>query len=609
MRQYVPIKRERVLRGWSQTKVAQEIGTLPRNISRWERGLHAPSPYFREKLCLLFSKDAVTLGLAEPYDTSNPEKEMQESKGKHQVSPCLRDPLLPENVSGTKFLVGREVLLQQLIQWVSITQKSSTFFALNGLPGVGKTVLALALTQQEDIQKQFAQGILWAGLGPHAQVKEHLSRWGVLLGIKAKERKNLQKIEAWNKALRLVIGERRLLIVIDDVWKIEDILALQVGGPNCVYLVTTRFPLLGLQVAGKERTFTIPELRQEDGLILLKYFAPNVVKQELALCRQLIQQVGVLPLALTLMGRHLQTESVLNQPPRIQKALARLQNGEQRLNISFPRSLGDIHPNLSTDTLLSLTAVIAVSEQQLDERTRKCLYALAVLPTKPASFSEGVATTVMQQPVEVLDVLYSVGLVESAGTGRYMLHQTIASYAWAKNSDEQTHLRLLEYSTVFAKTYQKDYTLLETERDVILLALQFAHSSGLSHKLIQLILAFVPFLISRGLYTIAETYLLASWKVANEQEKIHLAGAVGDVLIRMGNYEQAEECLYKGLYLAQVQDDAGQEQIIYISMFLGVLMEKRGRYRQSMLYYQNALSAARDRSLREILYWTHTIRL
>ncbi|GCE50835.1 putative membrane protein [Thermosporothrix hazakensis] len=59
------LRREREKRGWSQARVAEQIGTEAVNVSRWERGYATPSPYFREKLCLLFGKDARELGFLE----------------------------------------------------------------------------------------------------------------------------------------------------------------------------------------------------------------------------------------------------------------------------------------------------------------------------------------------------------------------------------------------------------------------------------------------------------------------------------------------------------------------------------------------------------------
>lgn len=59
------LKQARELRGWSQAKVAEQIGTDATTVSRWERGLFSPTPYFRERLCTLFGKNAQELGLLE----------------------------------------------------------------------------------------------------------------------------------------------------------------------------------------------------------------------------------------------------------------------------------------------------------------------------------------------------------------------------------------------------------------------------------------------------------------------------------------------------------------------------------------------------------------
>ncbi len=57
------LKRERELRGWSQALVAEKIGAQTNLINRWENGHAFPSPYYREKLCSLFDKDAEALDL------------------------------------------------------------------------------------------------------------------------------------------------------------------------------------------------------------------------------------------------------------------------------------------------------------------------------------------------------------------------------------------------------------------------------------------------------------------------------------------------------------------------------------------------------------------
>lgn len=66
------LKRERELRGWSQAMVAEKIGSQPALVNRWENGYAFPSPYYREKLCQLFEKDAEALGLIKNATTEIP---------------------------------------------------------------------------------------------------------------------------------------------------------------------------------------------------------------------------------------------------------------------------------------------------------------------------------------------------------------------------------------------------------------------------------------------------------------------------------------------------------------------------------------------------------
>jgi transcriptional regulator with XRE-family HTH domain len=62
---------ERLRRHWTQLEVADHLGTTPGNVSRWERGITSPGPYFRSRLCDLFGKNARELGLTwdEPDET------------------------------------------------------------------------------------------------------------------------------------------------------------------------------------------------------------------------------------------------------------------------------------------------------------------------------------------------------------------------------------------------------------------------------------------------------------------------------------------------------------------------------------------------------------
>jgi transcriptional regulator with XRE-family HTH domain/ATP/maltotriose-dependent transcriptional regulator MalT len=60
------LRHERVVRGWTQHYVAEQLGADPNIVSRWERGERPPGLYYQEKLCQLFGKSAAELGLIQP---------------------------------------------------------------------------------------------------------------------------------------------------------------------------------------------------------------------------------------------------------------------------------------------------------------------------------------------------------------------------------------------------------------------------------------------------------------------------------------------------------------------------------------------------------------
>src|SRR5438105_14946289 len=57
------IRKEREQRAWTQSEVAERIGSTRINISRWENGATVPSPYYRQRLAELFEKSVQELGL------------------------------------------------------------------------------------------------------------------------------------------------------------------------------------------------------------------------------------------------------------------------------------------------------------------------------------------------------------------------------------------------------------------------------------------------------------------------------------------------------------------------------------------------------------------
>lgn len=577
----VNLTKARTGRKWSQQEVAELIGTTHLNVSRWERGITRPGPYFRSKLCALFGKSPQELDLAEPaapfptiaepvYDTAIP------------LRPATR-------------LVGRDNELVQLKQRL-FNGGSVALTALNGLPGVGKTALSIELAHDLDIRAHFHDGILWAALGPEPNIPGLLTRWGTLLGLSSTEISGLSDNDARAIAVNRAIGSRQLLLVIDDAWHVEDALALKIGGLNCAHLVTTRFPTIATAIAS-EGAIVIRELDEHEGMTLLRMLAPRVVDHEKQKAHDLVNAVGGLPLALTLMGKYLRVQAYSGQPRRIAAALERLSRAEERLQLHEALGPLDRHPSLSREQSLSLRSVFAVTDQQLDEQARAALYALSVFPSKPNSFSEEAALYVGACTANTLDTLLDTGLLDSSVAGRYALHQTIADYARLHlDENNRPYARLVTYFTGYVESHKKDYELLETESNIILAALEIAYELGQWPDLVRCACAFAPFLLVRGIYATAEDYLQRAYNAAmvlGDSYGITTALLyLGQIALRQGNYTQAESYYREGLALARRIEN--HERISALLADLGWVTWKQGSYTKAEAFLQEGLTLARQ---------------
>ncbi len=165
--------------------------------------------------------------------------------GEKRTVPFLAPPQPPYD------LIGRDDLLRDLKAKL-LEGKNLALSALNGLPGIGRTALAVALAYDPQVLSHFSDGILWAGLGRDASetnVLSILSLWGTALGVPPNEMEKLPDVKARRERIQATIGQRSILLVIDDAWKIELAWQLKVGGPNCAYLLTTRVPEVATRYA------------------------------------------------------------------------------------------------------------------------------------------------------------------------------------------------------------------------------------------------------------------------------------------------------------------------------------------------------------------------
>ncbi len=551
------LKRARMLKSLSQEDVAREIGTDPSKVAEWELGYSKPRIYAQRKLCALFGMTPKELGFL-----------IEELPPKPSDS-YIYDPATPSPIQG---FVGRHELLESLKKRLFDSQ-NVILSALHGLPGVGKTSIAVKLAYDPDVQTHFADGVLWAGVGREPNIPETLRRWGRLLGLSDTEMAKLSSDKAWAMAIGEAIGRRRMLLVLDDIWQIEHAKAFQFGGPSCQYLITTRRPRIATHFANEERIL-VPELNEADSVALLACIVPPLVKTEPEDIQKLVQAVGGLPLALKLMGSYLSGQTYSNQPRRIDNALKRLRDVEERLQLQEAKGVRDRHPSLPDRETISLRAVIEISDEVLQENERQVLRAFSVFPPKPNTFSEEAALEVATTSSETLDYLIDTGLVEVSRQGRYALHQTIADYANVRRTDETVEKRMADYFARYVDTTSKiSERALETDEANINEALKLARNHRYNELVIKLCMGMQYFWRNSGRRAASLEYLpwgIEAAKLIQTREsrlsEATLAYTYGQVLFQMSKSNDAVENYMKSLTIRQELGDKKNEGIVLAAL-------------------------------------------
>lgn len=491
-------------------------------------------------------------------------------------------------------MIGREQLLHEVKSWL-LNGQAVSLGALHGLPGVGKTALAIELAHDPEIQARFRDGILWVGLGRQPDIQASLMGWALALNIPQARLTRCASVAEYARLLHTTIGLRPMLLVIDDAWQLDDALAFKVGGPNCAYIVTTRLASIAMDFAGK-RTAIMHELSITDGLSLLAQFAPLAVEVEPEEALALVRAVGCLPLALILMGGYLRRQTYAGQRRRLQQALLMLREAETRLKLAQPQSLLEQPQSSTSAEWLSLHASISLSDVALDATPRQALRDLALFPPKPNTFSEEAMLKVTAAPITVLDTLVDYGLVEHVGNGRYTLHQAIADYARSQGGRLEAAQRLVNYSAQYVTDHSTDFKQLDRELDNILLSLQVAHEIDEPAALLQNIDILCTYLADRGLYTAAKQYLDRAFQAAqivnHTSHLIAVSRNSGRLAIRQGHYTDAEQHFLTGLKLArscqmrQAEADCLRD--------LGIIARHQANYRQAMAYLEQAVNIFDD---------------
>ena len=178
--------------------------------------------------------------------------------------------------------------------------------ALAGMGGIGKTVLAKALTDDEVVQRAFPDGIVWITAGKERK-RDFIEEMREVAKALGDDLSGYDTALACEHQYRTTIANKAALIVVDDVWSKADIEPLLAESPRSRFLFTTRDASIGRFVSAHEHRADLLDLAQSREL--LASWANLPVAELPAAADEMIAECGRLPLALSVVGAMLRGES------------------------------------------------------------------------------------------------------------------------------------------------------------------------------------------------------------------------------------------------------------------------------------------------------------
>ncbi len=411
-----------------------------------------------------------------------------------------------------------------------------------------------------------------------------------------------KSIEVINKATKEVlsqsihdrIGARPYMIIVDDVWDIEQAILLRVGGPNCHHLYTTRLLQIALSLADANGPLRIEELSLGDSITLLSQFVDERTLSAFDISLEsLAKASGGLPLALMLTGCLLSQAMHSGMMQRFRKLLLALQDPTQRMMLSIPVGPNDAGNNSAGQ--LSVYTQIAGTEQVLSDEARRALADLGVFLPKPHSFPSDAALSVGNCTIDAIDELVGFGLLETLPGDRFTLHQSISEYARMRLSDDAAWHRMVRWYAEYAEINENNYIALDAEWDNMQYAFGVAQERHFGTELLRAAHAIPSFLLSRNMSERA--YDLLSMTLSESREDgsparmaRHLV-LLARTALHAKAYQEASTAIHEALHLIDTNSEATQ-QLPTAYEIAAMVANALGKTEEALEWYARAMEAA-----------------
>jgi WD40 repeat protein len=206
-------------------------------------------------------------------------------------------PELPPNFLPRLELQSLKAQVLSEVQQPIVMTGSAQRIGVQGMGGIGKSVLAAALAREPEVQQAFPDGILWVTVGIEPLL---VTQQADLAAALSEEKPAFNEVKQGKECLGQLLANRACLLILDDVWQLDHADAFNALGPRSRLLLTTRD---GELITGLGAIpYRLDVLSDEQSLHLLATWAGIAVTDLPPTAKAVAKECGNLPLALSLCG-------------------------------------------------------------------------------------------------------------------------------------------------------------------------------------------------------------------------------------------------------------------------------------------------------------------
>jgi hypothetical protein len=388
-------------------------------FSHWQKGSRVPT---NRHLVLKIAEVFIERGAMTTLESVN---ELLNSVGMGYLTDDEKEELGLHNFSNVPFQVpgeifnftGREEIIANILKEIN-TQKT---FLLYGLPGVGKTALAIKIGHI--LREKFYDGVLWYKVDS-SNVMDILLSIARLFG---EDIANIRSVDVRASIVRTLLGNRKLLLIFDNVREADGLHLLLSGNDFYRVIFTSRENFLDVSNYGSMHitTFTDEEVLQLFKRIFGASYTLEFNKSIVAIGKKM----GGLPLAVHLAAAYLKKFEM--SPEEYLEKLETESVDLQKI----------VYDNKN------LFKAISISFEKLDVLSKSIFISLGVFEGKDFSIDAiaYVNKLSVREAKKILDMLQVISFVEKSVSGRYRVHPLLKLFARGKMLDNSLYLRAAFY--------------------------------------------------------------------------------------------------------------------------------------------------------------------